>query len=97
MAEIMKVMDAAKEIMRQSGNMHQWGEGYPSEAVITADIERNGGFVIEDSCMVVAYFAFLLVIPMLMVSLAVSWTTVSRMIQTSALIPIVTIKSCSIT
>ena len=59
MAEIMKVMDAAKEIMRQSGNMHQWGEGYPSEAVITADIERNGGFVIEDSCMVVAYFAFL--------------------------------------
>ena len=26
MAEIMKVMDAAKKIMRQSGNMHQWGE-----------------------------------------------------------------------
>ena len=29
--EIMKVVDAAKIIMRQSGNMHQWGEGYPSE------------------------------------------------------------------
>ena len=37
-AEIMQVMDAAKRIMRQSGNMHQWGDGYPSEAVITADI-----------------------------------------------------------
>ena len=33
-AEIMQVMDAAKKIMRQSGNMHQWGKGYPSEAVI---------------------------------------------------------------
>ena len=39
--EIMHIMDAAKGIMRQSGNMHQWGDGYPSEAVITADIERN--------------------------------------------------------
>ena len=35
MAEIMKVVDAAKKIMRQSGNMHQWGEGSPSEAVIS--------------------------------------------------------------
>ena len=58
-AEIMQVMDAAKGIMRQSGNMHQWGDGYPSEAVITADMERNGGFVIEDGGKVVGYFAFL--------------------------------------
>ena len=59
-ADIMQVMDAAKKkIMRQSGNMHQWGEGYPSETVITADIERNGGFVIEDSSKIVGYFAFL--------------------------------------
>ena len=66
--EVMKVMDAAKKIMRQSGNMHQWGEGYPSEAVIMADIERKGGFVIEDddddgerpsSSKIVGYFAFL--------------------------------------
>ena len=48
MAEIKQVMDAAKAIMRQSGNMHQWSDGYPSEAVITADMERNGGLVIED-------------------------------------------------
>ena len=59
MAEIMQVMDAAKIIMRQSGNMHQWGDGYPSEAVIRADIERKGGFVIEDDGMIVGYFAFL--------------------------------------
>jgi len=59
MAEIMKVMDAAKQIMRQSGNMHQWGEGYPSEAVINADMEKGGGFVVEDDGMIVGYFAFL--------------------------------------
>jgi hypothetical protein len=60
MDAIMQVMDAAKKIMRQSGNMHQWGEGYPSEAVIMSDIEKDGGFVIEDGGNVVGYFAFLL-------------------------------------
>lgn len=59
MAEIRKVMSAAKEIMRQSGNMHQWGEGYPSEAVIMADMDRKGGFVIEDDGKIVGYFAYL--------------------------------------
>ncbi|MBR1485197.1 MAG: hypothetical protein IJ612_05840 [Prevotella sp.] len=66
MTDIMKVMDAAKKIMRQSGNMHQWGEYYPSEAIIMADIERNGGFVIaeddgedQSSGKIVGYFAFL--------------------------------------
>ena len=59
MAEIMKVMDAAKKIMRQSGNMHQWEDGYPSEAVITIDMEKHGGFVIVDADHIVGYFAFL--------------------------------------
>lgn len=60
MPDIMKVMEAAKKIMRSSGNMHQWGEGYPSEAVITSDMDKNGGFVIEDEGCIVGYFAFLL-------------------------------------
>ena len=59
MAEIMKVMDAAKTIMRQSGNMHQWGDGYPSESAIIADMEKNGSFVVEDDGRIVGYFAFL--------------------------------------
>ena len=58
-AEIMLVMEAAKRIMRASGNMHQWTDGYPSEAVITADMEKKGGFVIEDANKIVGYFAFL--------------------------------------
>ena len=56
---IMLVMDAAKKIMRQSGNMSQWGDGYPSEAVITADMEKDGGFVIVEDGGIVGYFAFL--------------------------------------
>ena len=59
MSEIMKVMDATMKIMWQSGNMNQWGEGYPSKAVIMADMERNGSFVIVDDDKVVGYFAFL--------------------------------------
>ena len=57
--DIMQVMEAAKKIMRSSGNMHQWGEGYPSEAVIFSDMEKHGGYVIEDAGRIVGYFAFL--------------------------------------
>ena len=57
--DIMQVMGAAKKIMRSSGNMLQWGDGYPSEAVIFSDMERHGGFVIEDAGRIVGYFAFL--------------------------------------
>ena len=59
MAEIMKVMEAARKIMRQSGNMHQWADGYPSEAVIFNDMEKHGGFVLEEADRIVGYFAFL--------------------------------------
>jgi len=59
MAEIMAVMDAARQIMRQSGNMHQWVAGYPSEAAIRNDMNVQGGFVVEDDGRLVGYFAFL--------------------------------------
>lgn len=56
---IMLVMEAAKRIMRSSGNMHQWTDGYPSEDVILSDMEKGGGYVIEEDSQIVAYFAFL--------------------------------------
>ena len=58
-ADIMQVMAAAKTIMRQSGNLHQWGEGYPSAEVIGADIRKEGGYVVTDEGRVVGYFALL--------------------------------------
>ena len=64
--DIMQVMEAAKKIMRQSGNLHQWADGYPSEAVIISDMEKHGGFVLEEgdgedqsTGRIVGYFAFL--------------------------------------
>ena len=87
--EIIQVMEAAKKIMRQSGNMHQWGDGYPSEAVIISDMEKHGGYIIEEgdgenqsTDHIVGYFA---------------WTSASRVMQTSASIPIRIIISCSTT
>ncbi|MCR5050997.1 MAG: GNAT family N-acetyltransferase [Paludibacteraceae bacterium] len=56
---IMPVIEAARELMHRSGNVNQWINGYPSEEAIAADIERHGGFVVEEENRVVAYFAFL--------------------------------------
>ena len=58
-ASILQVMEAAKGIMRSSGNMHQWTGGYPSEDVLMEDIRKDGGYVIEDHGEIVAYFAIL--------------------------------------
>ena len=57
--DIMNVIAAAKKIMRQSGNMHQWADNYPATDVILHDIEIGGGYVVEDDDNIVAYFAFL--------------------------------------
>lgn len=55
---VMQVVEAAKGFMRQSGNLHQWVDGYPSEDVIMTDIEKGYGFVAEENGRTVAYFAF---------------------------------------
>ena len=56
---ILEVFAAAKAIMVADGNTKQWVNGYPSLAAVLADIEKGGGFVVEDEGRVVAYFAFL--------------------------------------
>lgn len=45
---ILEVFAAAKAIMVADGNTKQWINGYPSLEAVSADIERNGGFVVED-------------------------------------------------
>ena len=59
MTDIMKVMEVAKQTMRSSGNLNQWGDGYPSEDVFASDMDRGGGMVMDEDGRVVAYFAFL--------------------------------------
>lgn len=59
MPALVPIFEAARQIMCQSGNAGQWVNGYPSQEVILADINRKGGFVVEDAGLLVAYFAFL--------------------------------------
>ena len=56
---IMAVLEAAKGIMRASGNLHQWEGGYPSESVVREDIQSGYGFVVVERERVVGYFAFI--------------------------------------
>lgn len=56
---LMEVFAAAKGIMAADGNVTQWTEGYPSMDIVKSDIEKDGGFVVEDDGKIVAYFAFL--------------------------------------
>lgn len=56
---IMTVLEAAKGIMRASGNLHQWVNGYPSAEVIRDDIHLQQGYVLEEDARVVGYFTFM--------------------------------------
>lgn len=58
LADIMAVLDAAKGIMRASGNTGQWVNGYPSQEVILNDIENGHGFVVKTD-RIIGYFAFI--------------------------------------
>ena len=45
---LMCLFERAKCIMRESGNLNQWGEGYPSEKVVRCDIEQGNCYVAGD-------------------------------------------------
>ena len=59
---MMQLFDAAKEIMRSSGNMNQWTGNYPSEMLIRNEIAEGNSFLLFDdfSKPAVATFAFIL-------------------------------------
>lgn len=49
----------ARLIMRRSGNMHQWVDGYPQDEVLLDDIARGGSYLVLAGDEVVGTFAFL--------------------------------------
>jgi|LAHS01.1.fsa_nt_gb RimJ/RimL family protein N-acetyltransferase len=55
---IMAIIDAARSIMRSTGNPDQWPEGKPSRDQILADIGCGASYVGEEDGRVVATFAF---------------------------------------
>ena len=56
---ILTVFDAARQIMRASGNTRQWSDSYPNAEAVMKDMEKDGAIVMEDDGSIVAYFAFL--------------------------------------
>ncbi|MCQ2343353.1 MAG: N-acetyltransferase [Paludibacteraceae bacterium] len=49
--------DKARRIMRSSGNMNQWTNGYPSEEILRDDVSKSNSYVIEEGGVLVATFA----------------------------------------
>ena len=56
---ILTVFDAARRIMRVSGNLHQWNDFYPNADAVKADMDKQCALIIEDDGRIVAYFAFI--------------------------------------
>jgi len=56
---ILTILEAARSIMRSSGNPNQWKPGYPTEEMILKDIAGEHGQVMEEDHRLVAYFAFI--------------------------------------
>ena len=56
---IMDIIEEARAIMRESGNMTQWSDGYPSRRVILEDIANKHAFVCINGDDVVGYFCFM--------------------------------------
>lgn len=55
----LEVFDFARSIMRNTGNMNQWTDGYPSREVVENDIAAGNSYVcIDDSGEIVATFCF---------------------------------------
>lgn len=60
MDDILLLLEEGRQIMRQTGNLTQWSEGYPKTDMILRDIQSEGGYLVKDedgTCL--AYFAFL--------------------------------------
>lgn len=56
---IMQVIDDARNMMRQNGNLTQWINGYPDQETILNDIKNNAAFVCVDTNEIICYFSFL--------------------------------------
>lgn len=56
---LMLIYREARQIMLDSGDLHQWKEGYPPEDLIRQDIDRGVSYAIEDGDKVVGAFAFI--------------------------------------
>ena len=56
--EIEAIYSAAREYMRQNGNMEQWQGGYPQREIIEGDIQNGNLYKVIDNGETVAVFCY---------------------------------------
>jgi GAF domain-containing protein len=56
---LMEIFGEARKIMRESGNLHQWNDSYPSEEIVRKDIEDGVCFVLCHDNAIAATMAFI--------------------------------------
>ncbi len=56
---LLEIVDEARQTMRESGNLKQWTDGYPSADVFLQDIGQGVSYVVEQDGQVVATFALI--------------------------------------
>lgn len=59
MEALMEIFAAAKQIMRASGNMHQWNDGYPSREVVMRDIDAGHCYVMCENERIIGTMALI--------------------------------------
>ena len=56
---LMKIFEGAKQIMRTSGNLHQWNSSYPSREVVQKDIDGGNCHVLCDGSEIIGTMALI--------------------------------------
>ena len=56
---LMRVFENARSIMRASGNLLQWNEGYPSEDIVLNDIKDGHCYVLCEGDTIIGTMAFI--------------------------------------
>lgn len=56
--EILEIYESARQYMVNHGNPNQWGNGYPDEKILLADIATRNHFVCTDGNRILGCFAF---------------------------------------
>lgn len=57
---VMSIYDHSRHKMRESGNMTQWVNGYPSRSIIAKDIDNGNSYVIVTENGIIGVFTFII-------------------------------------
>lgn len=58
--QILNIIDQARTIMRENGNLTQWSNGYPSSEIILEDIHNGHGYICVNEQEIVGYFCLMI-------------------------------------